>query len=75
VIGKREILEMASALGLGPHMVEKDYVLGWILAGIAAHPKLNPLGLFKGGTSLKKCHFEATGIPRIWIYPSGQSAA
>ncbi len=33
MIDKREILETASALGLLPNVVEKDYVLGWMLAG------------------------------------------
>lgn len=40
MIGKREILETASALGLLPSIVEKDYVLGWLLAGINEHPEL-----------------------------------
>ncbi len=30
MIDKREILEAASALGLLPNVVEKDYVLGWL---------------------------------------------
>lgn len=34
MIGKREILETASALGLLPNVVEKDCALGWLLAGI-----------------------------------------
>ena len=43
MIDKREILEAASALGLLPGVVEKDYVLGWVLAGINAHPELTEL--------------------------------
>jgi len=58
MIDKREILETASALGLLPNVVEKDYVLGWILAGINAHPELSESWVFKGGTCLKKCYFE-----------------
>lgn len=58
MIDKREILEAASALGLLPSVVEKDYVLGWILAGIHAHPVLSESWVFKGGTCLKKCFFE-----------------
>ena len=38
MIDKREILETASALKLTPSIVEKDYVLGWVLAGMNAHP-------------------------------------
>ena len=40
MIDKRDILEAASALGLLPNVVEKDYVLGGLLAGINAHPEL-----------------------------------
>ena len=58
MIDKRDILEAASALGLLPGVVEKDYVLGWLLAGINAHPALSAYWVFKGGTCLKKCYFE-----------------
>ena len=34
MIGRREVLGLAAALGLSPQVVEKDYVLGWVLAGI-----------------------------------------
>ncbi len=39
-------------------MVEKDYVLGWLLAGISNHKELAARWVFKGGTCLKKCFFE-----------------
>ena len=55
---KREVLEIASTLSLLPNVVEKDYVLGWLLAGIYAHPELVDNWVFKGGTCLKKCYFE-----------------
>ena len=42
----------------GPRVVEKDYVLGWVLAGIARDEELSRAWLFKGGTCLKKCFFE-----------------
>jgi len=58
VIDRRDILEFASTLGLLPSVVEKDYVLGWILAGINAHPEISESWIFKGGTCLKKCYFE-----------------
>jgi hypothetical protein len=35
VIDRREILSTAGNLGLLPGTVEKDYVLGWLLAGIS----------------------------------------
>jgi predicted nucleotidyltransferase component of viral defense system len=58
MIDRREILESASALWLLPSVVEKDYILGWILGGINAHPALAESWVFKGGTCLKKCYFE-----------------
>src|SRR5689334_24244331 len=58
MIDKREILEAASSFSLLPNVVEKDYVLGWILAGIEAHEDLAESWVFKGGTCLKKCFFE-----------------
>lgn len=58
MIERREIIEAARALSLLPRVIEKDYVLGWVLAAIYAHPKLAPSWVFKGGTCLKKCFFE-----------------
>ncbi len=58
MIGKGEIIDTATALGLTPHVVEKDYVLGWALWGIHHHAVLSESWVFKGGTCLKKCFFE-----------------
>lgn len=58
MIPKREILNLATQTNLQPHVVEKDYVLGWLLAGIYQHPTLRDEWVFKGGTCLKKCYFE-----------------
>jgi predicted nucleotidyltransferase component of viral defense system len=58
MIPKNEILELATQANLQPHVVEKDYVLGWLLAGIHRHPDLREAWVFKGGTCLKKCYFE-----------------
>lgn len=58
MIDKREILALAAQTSLGPQVVEKDYVLGWMLAGIYAHEELADSWVFKGGTCLKKCFFE-----------------
>lgn len=44
--------------GLTEEVVEKDYVLGWLLAGIGAHEVLGSTWIFKGGTCLKKCYIE-----------------
>jgi predicted nucleotidyltransferase component of viral defense system len=58
LIDRREILGIAAQTSLAPHVVEKDYVLGWMLAGIYAHEELAENWIFKGGTCLKKCFFE-----------------
>lgn len=43
---------------LSEEVVEKDYVLGWVLWGIGTHSVLSDAWVFKGGTSLKKCYIE-----------------
>ncbi|OGW68751.1 MAG: hypothetical protein A2036_02130 [Omnitrophica bacterium GWA2_50_21] len=58
MIDKRELLDFAKVFDLPVETVEKDYVLGWILAGIEQEPAINSSWLFKGGTCLKKCYFE-----------------
>jgi predicted nucleotidyltransferase component of viral defense system len=58
LINKQEILEFARELRLAPNIIEKDYVLGWVLAGIYQLPVFSKTWVFKGGTCLKKCFFE-----------------
>ncbi len=58
MIPKSEILDLATQTNLQPHILEKDYVLGWLLAGINQSPALSEAWVFKGGTCLKKCYFE-----------------
>lgn len=38
-------------------VIERDYVLGWFLTGLAGHP-LREVLAFKGGTALRRCWFE-----------------
>jgi predicted nucleotidyltransferase component of viral defense system len=58
LISRDEILAVADETGLTPQVVEKDHVLGWLLAGIDANASLSTCWVFKGGTCLKKCYFE-----------------
>jgi hypothetical protein len=58
MIGRDEILRVANTLGLEPRVVEKDYVLGWLLHAIARDPLFGERWVFKGGPCLKKCFFE-----------------
>jgi hypothetical protein len=57
VITSREVANAANEWQLRHDVVEKDYMLGWLLAGIANHP-VTDRWAFKGGTCLRKCWFE-----------------
>ena len=58
MIPNAEIKEFSKKMSFRPDIVEKDYVLGWLLAGISAQKNLSQNLIFKGGTCLKKCHLE-----------------
>jgi len=49
MIGRAELLDIASRVSLSPHVVEKDYVLGWVLAGLACQEEVADFWVFKGG--------------------------
>ncbi len=58
MIPRQEMLDLAADFGLASNVIEKDYALGWLLAGFGQHPDTRDSWLFKGGTCLKKCFFE-----------------
>lgn len=58
MITKQEIIDLSKEFSLRPDIVEKDYVLGWLLAGISQQIDMANNLIFKGGTCLKKCYFE-----------------
>ena len=58
MISARDLRARVAEWGLREDVVEKDYVLGWVLAGIGTEPALRDLWVFKGGTCLKKCYLE-----------------
>ena len=58
MITRFDIGDRASQWQLRHDVVEKDYVLGWLLAAIGRHPHTAEHWVFKGGTCLKKCYFE-----------------
>ena len=58
MIIRNEILQIASSKHLNPFVIEKDYVLGWLLAGMSKNQVMREILVFKGGTCLKKCYFE-----------------
>jgi predicted nucleotidyltransferase component of viral defense system len=53
-----EIQLKAREAGVRDQQIEKDYILAWILKGIAEHKHLSNVLVFKGGTVLKKTYFE-----------------
>ena len=53
-----EIQKKANQVGVRDQQIEKDYILSWILWGIANHEQLAKILVFKGGTVLKKVYFE-----------------
>jgi predicted nucleotidyltransferase component of viral defense system len=58
MISRAALQARAREWGLTEEIVEKDYVLGWLLWGIGSHPALRDHWIFKGGTCLKKCFVE-----------------
>jgi predicted nucleotidyltransferase component of viral defense system len=58
VITRAVLDERVREWGLRDDVVEKDYVLGWLLWGIGTSESLRDSWVFKGGTCLKKCYIE-----------------
>jgi len=52
-----ETQNIAREVGVRDQQIEKDYILSWILQGIAQHKELSTTIVFKGGTVLKKVYF------------------
>lgn len=53
-----EIQNKAREFGVRDQQIEKDYILSWVLQGIAQHEELSKAIVFKGGTVLKKVYFK-----------------
>ncbi len=49
--------EARKRLGIPWEVLERDYLLSWVLAGIGQVASLRKTLVFKGGTALKKCYF------------------
>ena len=68
------ISQSHQSTGIPWHVIERDYLLSWILAGISQVPVLFDTLIFKGGTALRKCYFDDyrfsedldfTGLPAV----------
>src|SRR5579862_9916195 len=59
MIEKQEIDAKAAELDVHVANVQRDYVFGWLLAGLAqAENQLRPLLILKGGNCFRKAYFE-----------------
>lgn len=58
MIARQQIIRIADADGVPAATVERDYVLSHCLYAIAASPESKRF-VFKGGTALRMCYFEA----------------
>lgn len=58
MINHQEIKNLVIEWGLREDIIEKDYVIGWLLWGLGSDPDLKNTWAFKGGTALKKCYVE-----------------
>jgi len=54
---RKRIEEERERTKLQWEIIERDYIVSWVLAGILANNKLKEKLIFKGGTALKKCYF------------------
>ena len=53
----KKLGQLRDKYGVSWDLLEQDYLLSWMLAGIAATPELRDMLIFKGGTALKKSYF------------------
>lgn len=58
MISRARLNEHAQEWSLSERVIEKDYVIGWLLWGVNTEPSLRQSWVFKGGTCLKKCYVE-----------------
>jgi predicted nucleotidyltransferase component of viral defense system len=54
---RTRLQEARKRLGIPWDVLERDYLLSWVLAGIVRVDALRDTLVFKGGTALKKCYF------------------
>jgi len=62
MLTEEEIRRIARKKGMSVGLVEKDYVIEWLLKGIY-ESKLKEDLTFKGGTAIKKAYFQ-----KFWRY-------
>ncbi len=58
MVGHEDIRNLVSEWRLREDVIEKDYVIGWVLWAIGSDPDIGHKWVFKGGTCIKKCYIE-----------------
>ena len=64
MIDKNEIDQKARDFDINSSDIQRDYVFGWILAGIYKHSNLKDKLVLKGGNCFRKTYFENTRFSR-----------
>ena len=64
---RNRLQEARKRLGLPWEILERDYVLSWLLAGVSHVEALRHTLVFKGGTALKKCFFDHFIVDIVFI--------
>jgi predicted nucleotidyltransferase component of viral defense system len=54
---RTRLQEARKSLGIPWEILERDYILSWVLAGIGQVTSLRDTLVLKGGTALKRCYF------------------
>lgn len=76
MIDRTEILRLANTLGLEARVIEKDYVLGWVLHGIARDPVIGPVHLYRCPLCGKRFERKTDdGTLRAHMNPQGWSCS
>ncbi|MBU8551934.1 nucleotidyl transferase AbiEii/AbiGii toxin family protein [Streptomyces rochei] len=60
MISRDEINEMGAALGVNAADVQRDYVFGWLLAGLYGESQFADSLVLKGGNAFRKGYFSGT---------------
>ncbi|WP_445516437.1 nucleotidyl transferase AbiEii/AbiGii toxin family protein [Streptomyces sp. NEAU-174] len=60
MISREELDEMGAVLGVNAVNVQRDYVFGWLLAGLYGESRLADRLVLKGGNAFRKGYFSAT---------------
>lgn len=60
MITRDEIESKATEFGLHPSNIERDYVFGWLLAGVYSQSTLRDALILKGGNCFRKAYFPHT---------------